>query len=171
MKKILLMFALALAFTVTPVIAAPSGGHGGGHGAGARPTGMARPPVHHASVTARPSARPHANVGHAPHVAVRPHVAPPPRHHHIGVRPLPPPMFRPYRPIYRPYPYFYTSVYPYTYYGTYYPTTYTTTTYYEGATPVTTEVVVQDNYAGINTAANVVNTAANVAATIKYLSW
>ena len=93
----------------------------------------------------------------------------PPMHHgHIGVRPLPPPhLYRPYRPM--------VSAY-YSYYPT---TTYYTTTYYPATSsnvvepvPATTEtVVVKDNYAGINTAANVINTAANVAATIRYLTW
>ena len=88
--------------------------------------------------------------------------------HHVGVRPLPPPpMYRHYRPMIRPY--YYSTVY--------YPsTTYTTYTYqsYEPVAPVSptvSTVVVRDNYAGINTAANVINAAANVAATIRYLTW
>lgn len=92
------------------------------------------------------------------------------RHHgpsfHISVgRPLPPPMYRPYRPIIRPY-------YPAMYYSPY--TTYSYTYYYEPTVtevPISQTVVVRDNYAGINTAANVINAAANVATAIRVLSW
>lgn len=76
--------------------------------------------------------------------------------------PPPPPMIRPL-PIYRPY---YTSFYPRVYYTSYSYTPYV----YDSVEPVST-VVVRDDYAGINTAANVINTAANVAATIRYLTW
>ena len=82
---------------------------------------------------------------------------------HMAGRPLPPPpMIRPL-PIYRPY---YTSFYPRVYYTSYSYTPYV----YDSVEPVST-VVVRDDYAGINTAANVINTAANVAATIRYLTW
>lgn len=94
--------------------------------------------------------------------------APPPPAGGMGGRPLPPPppMIRP-MPIYRPY---YTSFYPSIYYSSY---TYTPYVYdrVETVIPTTSTVVVRDNYAGINTAANVINTAANVAATIRYLTW
>lgn len=84
----------------------------------------------------------HARVHHRPPVH---------RHYvHIG-RPIPPPMY--YRPYYSTY---------------YYPTT--TYTYYYSEPNVQT-VVVRDEYSGINTAANVINAAANVAATIRFLSW
>ena len=90
-----------------------------------------------------------------------------------GGRPLPPPpMHRPYRPIIRPYysPFYYSSVYypRYTTYSYYYPTEYERVV----ITPATVgTVVVRDDYAGVNTAANVINAAANVAATIRYLTW
>lgn len=45
----------------------------------------------------------------------------------------------------------------------------TTTTYQRVSQAPTQTVVVKDKYAGINTAAHVLNTAANVASTIKYL--
>lgn len=82
----------------------------------------------------------------------------------------PPPMYRP-MPIYRPYyySYYYPSYYRTTYYS-YYPTRY----YSDIVTPVSTStnaVIVRDDYAGINTAANVINAAANVASTIRYLTW
>ena len=100
--------------------------------------------------------------------------------HHIGTRPPlppPPPVFRPYRPwpIYTPGfgPYFYSSIY--------YPSTFYTTTYYspmeysystvEPVSSAVNTVVVRDNYAGLNTAANILNAAANVASTIKFLTW
>lgn len=92
--------------------------------------------------------------------------------------PMPPggghgaPMHRPYRPIIRPYysPFYYSSVYypRYTTYSYYYPTEYERVV----ITPATVgTVVVCDDYAGVNTAANVINAAANVAATIRYLTW
>lgn len=79
-------------------------------------------------------------------------------------------MYRP-MPIYRPYyySYYYPSYYRTTYYS-YYPTRY----YSDVVTPVSTStnaVIVRDDYAGINTAANVINAAANVASTIRYLTW
>lgn len=148
MKKIICMIALGLIFAVTPANAAPpSGPHGGMH----------RPPMHGG-----------VSMGHRPPMYHGGMHRPP---HYAGVRhlPPPPPLYRPYRPmpVYRPY---YTTYYPTTYYSTTY-TTYPTTSY-ETVVPVSTNtVVVRDNYAGINTAANVINAAANVAATIKYLTW
>lgn len=143
MKKFIYFIALACIFVGIPALAAPPGPHGG-HG-----PAMSRPPIHGGIY-----------MGHRP-----PMHRPP---HHIGMgRPLPPPPPPIYhRPIIRPY---YTPLY--------YPTTtYTTYTYYpyEPVTPVApaaTTVVVRDNYAGINTAANVINAAANVAATIRYITW
>ena len=72
----------------------------------------------------------------------------------------------------RPYysPFYYSSVYypRYTTYSYYYPTEYERVV----ITPATVgTVVVRDDYAGVNTAANVINAAANVAATIRYLTW
>lgn len=93
---------------------------------------------------------------------------PPP---HIAGRPLPPPP-----PVYRPWIYR-----PYVYSSFSYPSYYYTTTYYpvngyvyDGIEPVDSlvnTVVVRDNYAGINTAANVINAAANVASAIRFLTW
>lgn len=137
-----IIYFISLAFIFMGIPAfAAHGPHGGGHGH----TQGGRPPMHA-----------HVSVGHRPPMHM---------HHHVGMgRPLPPPVF--YRSIVRPY---YTPMY--------YPaTTYTTYTYnpYEPVTPVAptaTTVIVKDNYAGINTAANVINTAANVAATIRYITW
>jgi len=76
-----------------------------------------------------------------------------------------PPIYRPYRPIVRPYPMYYYSPY----------TTYSYTYYYEPTVtevPVSQTVVVKENnYAGVNTAANIINAAANVATAIRVLSW
>lgn len=120
---------------------AAPGGPHGGHGG--------RPPMHGG-----------VSMGH------RPPMHRPPMHHHVGMRPpVHHPIYRPMpiRPIYRPY---YYSYYPSTYYSTY--TYYTPTAYsYTPVTPVTSEVntvVVRDPYAGINTAAN-------VASTIRFLTW
>ena len=141
MKKFICLLGILTMFTAAPVLAAPPHHNPAG-----------RPPMH-AGVT----------MGHRPPMAGM-HGPP----HYVGVRPLPPPpMYRHYRPMIRPY--YYSTVY--------YPsTTYTTYTYqsYEPVAPVSptvSTVVVRDNYAGINTAANVINAAANVAATIRYLTW
>lgn len=141
MKKFICLLGMLTIFTAVPVLAVPPPHHPAG-----------RPPMH-AGVS----------MGHRPPMAGM-HRPP----HHVGVRPLPPPpMYRHYRPMIRPY--YYSTVY--------YPsTTYTTYTYqpYEPVVPVSptvSTVVVRDNYAGINTAANVINAAANVAATIRYLTW
>lgn len=154
MKNIILLITIALSFIITPqsIAAPPSGHHSNGHGIG-------RPPMH-AGVSMRhrpPMARPPMH-----HVGMRP-----PMHHH--------PVYRPIRPlpVYRPY--FYSSVYYPTrrYYSTY--TYYPETVYsYETVTPVSTgvnTVVVRDDYAGINTAANVINAAANMATAIRFLTW
>lgn len=148
MKKIICVLTLCVAFlTTAPSFAAPPPG-GMGHG----PSMGGRPPMHH--------------TGHPP--MGRPPMGPPPMH--MVRRPLPPPMYRP-MPIYRPYyySYYYPSYYRTTYYS-YYPTRY----YSDVVTPVSTStnaVIVRDDYAGINTAANVINAAANVASTIRYLTW
>lgn len=142
MKKFIYFIALSFVFAGIPAIAAPPGHHGG-----------------HGSVMGRPPMQGGISMRHR-----TPMYRPP---HHIGMgRPLPPPppIYR--RPLIRPY-----------YSPLYYPTTtYTTYTYYpyEPVSPIVpsaTTVVVRDNYAGINTAANVVNAAANVAATIRYITW
>lgn len=147
MKKIICLLALGVAFlTTAPSFAAPPGG-GMGHGPS---MGGGRPPMHGGASMNRPP------------------MGPPPMH--MARRPLPPPpMYRP-MPFYRPYyySYYYPSYYSTSY--TYYPTRY----YSDVITPVSTStdaVIVRDDYAGINTAANVINTAANVASTIKYLTW
>lgn len=123
-----------------------------------------------AFLTTAPSfaAPPPGGMGHGPSMGGRPPMGPPPMH--MVRRPLPPPMYRP-MPIYRPYyySYYYPSYYRTTYYS-YYPTRY----YSDIVTPVSTStnaVIVRDDYAGINTAANVINAAANVASTIRYLTW
>jgi len=153
MKKII-MTILAFCLAGTPSLAAPGGGPHGNHG------GMHRPPMHGG-----------VSMGHRPPMH-RPPMGRPPMHH-VGMRPpMHPPIYRPYRPmpIYRPY--YYNSFY---YPRTYYTYSYPVATYsYETVTPVVPEaetVVVRDSYAGINTAANVINAAANVAATIRYLTW
>lgn len=122
-----------------------------------------------AFLTTAPSfaAPPPGGMGHGPEMG-RPPMGPPPMH--LVRRPLPPPMYRT-MPIYRPYyySYYYPSYYRTTYYS-YYPTRY----YSDVVIPVSTStnaVIVRDDYAGINTAANVINAAANVASTIRYLTW
>ena len=167
MKKVVSLVALVFALALLPAEAAPSGPHGGpGMGQRApmrtgvsmnRHPGMGRP-----GISRPPMARPPMAPVHRP------------PHYIGGGRPLPPPpLYRPYRPIVRPY--YYSSVY---YPTTYYSTSYTYYPYsdyiYEPVTPVpatVNTVVVRDDYAGINTAANVINAAANVAATIRYLTW
>ncbi|MBD5403260.1 hypothetical protein HDR58_10770 [bacterium] len=157
MKKIICLIVFTLTLCTAPCLAAPHGGGHGGHG-----SNMGRPPIHGS-----------VSMGH------RPPIHRPPAHSHIGMRPpiIHHPIYRPMpiRPVYRPYYYssmYYPSTTYYTTY-TYYPTP-TTATTPESVVPAQTEVntvVVKDEYAGINTAANVINAAANVAATIKYLSW
>ncbi len=141
---LILVFAGSTCFAVSPP---PAGGMGG------------RPPMHGGVSMGRPPMGARPPMG-PPHGGMdRPPM-------HMAGRPLPPPpMIRP-MPIYRPY---YTSFYPSVYYSSY---SYTPYVYDEvgAVTPVST-VVVRDDYAGINTAANVINTAANVAATIRYLTW
>ena len=186
MKKIICLIALAVAFVGIPCYAAPGGHHGGGHGGhhgggmrghGGRPAMHAgisrghsmghRPGGHGPSVGHRPPM--HVGGGHRPHGGIHR-----PPHHHVGHhRPLPPPIYRPYRPYIRPYyPYYYSSIYyPYTTYS-YYPSTYV----YDPVvtTPVTTAVngvVVTDPYLKVNTAANVINAAANVATMVRYWTW
>lgn len=148
MKKGLWILALTLVFAGSTCFAAPPAVGMGGRPPMQGGVSMGRPPM-----GARPPMGP-------PHGGM----ARPPMH--MAGRPLPPPpMIRP-MPIYRPY---YTSFYPSVYYTSY---SYTPYVYDEvgAVTPVST-VVVRDDYAGINTAANVINTAANVAATIRYLTW
>lgn len=160
MKKIICLIALGLIIGITPIFAAPPAG-GGGRPMGGGPQmaggmhsspmggGMNRPPM------GRPPMHGSVSMGMPPR----------PMGYH---RPMPPM----YRPIVRPY---YGSRY-YAYYP-YYPTYYSSYSYYPYATevmpvPATTgTVVVRDDYAGINTTANVINAAANVAATIRYLTW
>jgi len=152
MKKIICVLTLCVAFlTTAPSFAAPPPPGGMGH----RPSMGGRPQMPH--------------TGHPP-MGLRPGMCRPPMGPHMGRRPLPPPMYRP-MPIYRPYyySYYYPSYYRTTYYS-YYPTRY----YSDVVTPVSTStnaVIVRDDYAGINTAANVINAAANVASTIRYLTW
>lgn len=155
MKKIICVLTLCVAFlTTAPSFAAPPPLGGMEHG----PSMGGIPPMHHTG---------HPPMGLRPGMG-RPPMGPPPMH--MVRRPLPPPMYRP-MPIYRPYyySYYYPSYYRTTYYS-YYPTRY----YSDVVTPVSTStnaVIVRDDYAGINTAANVINAAANVASTIRYLTW
>ena len=155
MKKIICVLTLCVAFlTTAPSFAAPPPPGGMGHG----PSMGGRPPMHHTG---------HPPMGLRPGMG-RPPMGPPPMH--MVIRPLPTPMYRT-MPIYRPYynSYYYPSYYRTTYYS-YYPTRY----YSAVVTPVSTStnaVIVRDDYAGINTAANVINAAANVASTIRYLTW
>lgn len=159
MKKIICLVVLGMMIGLTPCFSAPGPAAGGRPPMGGasmgrmhRPPmggGMNRPPMH------RPPMHGSVSMGMPP----RP----------IGYRrPLPPPMYRPIAP-------YYGSRY-YAYYP-YYPTYYSTYSYYPyeseviPVTPTASTVVVRDDYAGINTTANVINAAANVAATIKYLSW
>lgn len=163
-KGFLLLVVLGVLFGLPCFASPPGSGHGPGgrpgfsHGAGMRPVG--RPPMH-ASASFR------HDIGHRPPMRPMGHRLP---MHHIAARPLPPPpppIYRPYRPLplYRPYyvpPFYYSYSYPYSSY------------IYDGVEtvlPTTNTVVVRDDYAGINTAANVINTAANVASTIRYLTW
>lgn len=158
MKKIICLLALGIAFlTTAPSFAAPPGGSMG-HG----PSMGGRPPMHGGASMNRPP------MGMNRPAMGRPPMGPPPMH--MARRPLPPPpMYRP-MPFYRPYYYSY-------YYPSYYSTSYTyyPTRYYsdivEPASTSTSAVIVRDDYAGINTAANVINAAANVASTIRYLTW
>lgn len=171
MKKVLftLIATIALTFATQASFAAPmppSGGHGAPMYGG---VSMGHPPMGNHSPSMRPPIGGRHDMGRPPMIGggARPPMI-------GGGRPLPPPppMHRPYRPIIRPYysPFYYSSVYypRYTTYSYYYPAE------YEGVaiTPATAgTVVVRDDYAGVNTAANVINTAANVAATIRYLTW
>ena len=135
----------------TPVMASPNGGRGGVHG------GL--------SVN-RSVGRPHT------HITVN---RPAPIARHVVHRPLPVP-----RPLYRrPIPYYnayyngfyYYGGYPINYYTTYdYSPTQTTTYVTQDGT---TQVVVKQEtpYAGLNTAANIINAAANTATAIRLLSW
>lgn len=155
MKKIICVLTLCVAFlTTAPSFAAPPPLGGMEHG----PSMGGIPPMHHTG---------HPPMGLRPEMG-RPPMGPPPIH--MVRRPLPPPMYRP-MPIYRPY--YYSYYYPFYYrttYYSYYPTRY----YSDVVTPVSTStnaVIVRDDYAGINTAANVINAAANVASTIRYLTW
>lgn len=96
-----------------------------------------------------------------PHHHGRPHNGRPPIHG--GISHHRPPIYhvryvRP-MPVYRPY---YTNYY---YYST------PTYTYYSYEPGYGQTVVVRENYSGINTAANVINAAANVATAIRLLTW
>lgn len=160
MKKIVYLLAFTFVLMAVPCFAAPPGG---GHGPGGPGMG-GRAPMMHGGISASRAPMGRPPMGGGMH---RPTIGGP---HHIGGRPLPPPMYRPMPLVYRPY--YYSSLYYPSYYSTYY--SYYPETYYDDVvTPVSTAntVVVRDNYAGINTAANVINTAANVAATIRYLTW
>ena len=92
-------------------------------------------------------------------------MGPPP----VAHRPPPPPIHRPFRPIvYTPYwGSFYSPIY-YRTYSYYIPETTTTSISSDGQTVVIEE---RPSYAGLNTAANVINAAANAATAIKFLTW
>ena len=159
MKKIICLIALGLIIGITPTFAAPpAGGVGRPMGGPQMGGGMHRPPM--GGGMNRPP------MGGRVHMHGSVSMGRPPMGYH---RPMPPM----YRPIVRPH--YYGSRY-YAYYP-YYPTYYSSYSYYPYATeivpvPVTTNtLVVRDDYAGINTTANVINAAANVAATISYLTW
>lgn len=110
------------------------------------------------------SHKPHVHIG----ISTGHHIHRPPMHF-IGGRPLPPPMYyRPYRPYYSPVYYTptpYTTYTTYTYYNTYEPDV--------EVTPVQAQTVIvkENKYDGINTTANVINAAANVATMIRLLTW
>ncbi len=184
MKKVVCLIALVVMFVGIPCFAAPHGhgGHGG-HGGMRGPSGHGSRPAMHGSV----STGHHRSGGHGPSVGHRPPshtrahrpstggIHRPPNHHIGHGRPLPPPpAYRPYRPYLRPYNPYYSSLY-YPYYSTY--TYYPTTSYvYDPylTTPVATTVngvVVSDPYLKVNTAANVINAAANVATMVRYWTW
>lgn len=171
MKKIICLIALGLIIGITPTFAAPPAGGGGRPMGGPQMGGgMHRPPM--GGAMSRPPMGGGMN---------RPPMGRPPMHGSvsIGMPPRPIGYHRPMPPMYRPIvrPYYGSRYYAYYPYYPYYPTYYSSYSYYPYATvvmpvPATTgTVVVQDNYAGINTTANVINAAANVAATIRYLTW
>ena len=173
-KKVLLLILAGIIFAV-PAVAQP--GRPGGPGGFGRPAGGmgmhgARPPMMRpgSGMPHRPPMNrpPVGSVTRPPMGSVnRPPVGPPPGiAHRPPMHPLPPrPVYhRPLRPI------VYTSplYYPVGYYSSYmyYPAAYIPGNGI-GA------VVVQESspYAAINTTANVINTAANVAAAIRLLTW
>lgn len=144
MKKFVLL--LSMIVIASPVVAAPNGGHGGG-GHVTHPSSN-RPSAHITINRPRPIPR---------HVVYRG-----PRH--VYHRPI---------PYYTPYynGFYYYGSYPVSYYTTYdyYPSETTTYITQDGTTQV---VVKQGNpYAAVNTAANIINAAANTATAIKLLSW
>lgn len=165
MKQVIFLLVLILVTTV-PAYAQP-GGPGRGHGV--HGGGMHRPPM---GSMHRPPA---GGIHHPPMGGMhRPPVGgvhrPP-----IGIAhrpPLPPPHYRPIRPlVYSSFGYY--PYYPVRYYSSYsyYPvTSYVIERDVDGTG---TSVIVREEpaYAGINTAANVINAAANAATAIKFLSW
>ena len=135
----------------TPVMAAPNGGRGGVHGGVSVNHSVGRPRTHITVNRPSPIAR---------HVVHRPPLVPPP----VYRRPI---------PYYNAYynGFYYYGGYPVNYYTAYdyYPTQTTTYVTQDGGTQV---VVRQETpYAGLNTAANLINAAANTATAIKLLSW
>lgn len=181
MKKNIYMIVIVIAFAGIPCLAAAPNSHNNGHGISVRAANygggmrgsyhsMNRAPIH-ASASIR------HDFGRPP-IARPPHYLTGPPIHHMAGRPPMRPIYRPYRPVpyrpivYRPYysPFYYPTT---TYYSTY--TSYPLENYvYEGVSPISSTVntvVVRDNYAGVNTAANVINVAANAATAIRFLSW
>lgn len=149
MKKFVLLLSL-LMFT-SPVMAAPNGGHGGVRGGEHVNHPTNKRPSAHITIN-RPTPMPRRVVYRAPI----------PRH--IYRRPI---------PYYNAYynGFYYYDGYPIGYYTSYdyYPSETTTYITQDGTTQV---IVKRENaYAGINTAANVINAAANTATAIKLLSW
>lgn len=155
-KKAIIILGLML--MATPVLAHPGAPAGGGR----PPMGgnMGRPPM---GTMGGGSHRPPMGVPMGGNMH-RPPMGPPPAgiaHHPPMPRPIP------YRPFYYS-PYIYTSYsYPIRYYSSY--TYYPTETYVTETTP--TVVVRERSYDGVNTAANIINAAANTATAIRLLTW
>ena len=152
MKKIIVILGVIL--IATPVYAHP----GAPVGEGRPPMGghMGRPPMGGAPIGNNMYRPPMTGGIH------RPPMAPPP----VGIAHHPP-LPRPYRPFYYS-PHIYMSYsYPVRYYSSY--SYYPHESYVMETTP--TIVVRERSYDGVNTAANIINAAANTATAIRLLTW